>query len=340
MLVRIADDRIAVIFDVAPGIFLRTVHQIGVPILFSQPVCEAVAVIVGSRAVLIDDRKLIAEYILDVLGIVPGILAALFVTDGLDLRIHRRVDLKTAAVKERICFVFCLSRVFLQVLEDLGLQRVHKVGVDAVVFHLLFDIDFLDPCVDVVALGLIELLLIDISLIEHILQNDVASLSVLLGVDDRIKLRGVLRNTGYNGAFRDRQLIAGFVKISLRSCFYAERAMSEVDRVEIVEQDRILAHRFLQLDRTVLLLQFSLDPLHLCLIGPVGEDIVLDQLLGNGTGALREVAGGQSDHRCTKNPRGIDAVVLIKPLILDRHKGMCQIIRDHITGYGDSVGIR
>ena len=66
--------------------------------------------------------------------------------------------------------------------------------------------------------------------------------------------------------------------------------MTEVDRIEVIEKDRILAHGLFQFDRKILLLQLSLDPLYAGLVGPGGKDVVFDQLLSNGTCAFREIA--------------------------------------------------
>ena len=87
------------------------------------------------------------------------------------------------------------------------------------------------------------------------------------------------------------------VKIPLGSRFYAQSTVAEVDRVEVVEKDRVLAHGLLQLDRQILLLQFSLDPLYAGLVGPGCKDVVLDQLLRDRTCAFREIAGCDADHR-------------------------------------------
>ena len=132
------------------GVLFGTVHQIGVPSLLCQPVSETVAVIVGRATVLVDHRELIAEHVFDPVREIAGVLAALLIAYSLYLRIERRIDLETAAVKKRICLFLRFSRVILKILEELVLKRVDKVGVDPVVFHLLLNIHFPDSGIYVV----------------------------------------------------------------------------------------------------------------------------------------------------------------------------------------------
>ena len=242
LLVGIGDDGIPEVLDIAVSVIFGAVHQICVPILLHEPVRQAVAVIVGSCSVFVDDRELVAEHVLDILREIAGILAALLVADRLDLGIQRGIDLQASAVQKRVGLFRCLARVFLQIFEDLVLERVDKIGVDLVIFHLLLDIHFLNAGVDVVFECRRQLFLVDISLIEHVLQDNFSSLRVLFRIDDRVKLRRVLRNTGDDRAFRHGQLIAVFVKISLGRRLDSERAVTEVDRIEIIEKDGILAH--------------------------------------------------------------------------------------------------
>ncbi len=93
----------------------------------------------------------------------------------------------------------------------------------------------------------------------------------------------------------------------------------------------------------VLLLQFTLDHFdHIpALLRPGGKDRVLQKLLGDGAGSLLLLA--QGDEEFPPGPGhalDVNAVVLIKPFVLNGHKRMGKILRNQIHAVDlDSVGI-
>ena len=98
---------------------------------------------------------------------------------------------------------------------------------------------------------------------------------------------------------------------------------------------------FFQLNRKILLLDFSLDSFAQCLfLSPGRQDGIFDQLLSDGAGTLLPFeAGLYGGYAGTENPHDVDTVVLVKTLILDGDKGVCQIGGNLIHRNGDTVGV-
>ena len=126
--------------------------------------------------------------------------------------------------------------------------------------------------------------------------------------------------------------------------------MSQVDGVEVVEQDdrlgvlALCCQFFFQLDGQILLLDLSADTLDGILSRPFGKDVVLDQLLGDGTGTLTELtAGGQANESGTGDAVNINTVVAVETLILNGDERVGQhfghaVHRDTVGVGGDKLG--
>jgi hypothetical protein len=116
--------------------------------------------------------------------------------------------------------------------------------------------------------------------------------------------------------------------------------VSEVDRVEIVQQDLRLGHALFELIGKELFLDLSLDTILGGLIRPVCKNVVFDQLLGNSTGAFRVIKAAFKAYIYGAEDTGdIDTAVLVETLVLDRDKGVGKVLGDPGLVNGDTVGI-
>ena len=115
--------------------------------------------------------------------------------------------------------------------------------------------------------------------------------------------------------------------------------MPQVDRVQIIEQDIVLAHFLLELYRKILLLYLSADALGKSFVRPARENIVLDQLLRNRRSSLRKAAAFQTKVSRAENSLNIDAMVIVKPLILNCDESVLQVLRYHVHRNRNSIGI-
>ena len=115
--------------------------------------------------------------------------------------------------------------------------------------------------------------------------------------------------------------------------------MSQVNRIHIVEQDIVLAHFLLELYCKILFLYLSADALGKGFVRPARKNIVLDQLLRNRRSSLRKAAAFQAKVSCAENSLNVDAMVLVKPLILNRDKCVLQVLRNHVHCNRNPVGV-
>ena len=207
-----------------------------------------------------------------------------FIADLLDRKILRGDNGKSAAVEQIVGLSFGISLLIFQVFDDVFDQRICEVGVRRLV---LCDRRCLqNTVIHVIGHGLIVLRLINISLLEHIAEYGSAPLRIFLRILDRVKPGRVLGDRGDDRTFGEGQVRRIFVEVTGGGRLYAEAALSQVDGVHIRFQDLILGHLFFKLKGEILLLQLTLDFVKPFFIDEIGEDIVLDQLLGQRTGAF------------------------------------------------------
>ena len=344
-------DGLAEGFDIllCPG--LGRVHDAVVLVLLHKIRLHTVAVVIGLGAVRRCDGQGIVEIILSILGEVAGFLTALLVDDRLDAGVLCGVDPESAAVEQAVGLGFgerlsvvegaVLHEVFiLKIPQDLTDQRVDEIGVGLVIHLFLFVVDGVDRFVYILLQSILVLLVRDVALREHMVEDDFLTLPVVFGILDWIIGTGILCDAGEHSALRNGQVRGVLVKISLRGGLDAEGVVAEVDRVEVIQENFRLVHGLFELVGQILLLDLALDTLLRGLTGPVGEDIVLDQLLCDGTGAFGEIkAVGNTDIDGSEDTRNIDSSVLVKTLILYRDKGVLKIERNPFSGDWDPVGI-
>ena len=312
---------------------------------------HCIGVIVGGGSVRMADRQRVAGVVVGRIRIVVGI-RSLFIRDSLDGRILCGMDDQAAAVDQLIGLGLGIAD-FLQIGDDLICQGVYEVGVDFVLFLFLDGVGLGDPFVYILCIGqgLIILLLADHLLVQHFVQDHLTARLVLLRVGDRVILGRVLGNGGKDRAFGKAQVFQlGLVEITVGSRADTQCGMSQVDGVEVVEQDdrlgvlALCCQFFFQLDGQILLLDLSADTLDGILSRPFGKDVVLDQLLGDGTGTLTELtAGGQANESGTGDAVNINTVVAVETLILNGDERVGQhfghaVHRDTVGVGGDELG--
>ena len=257
--------------------FKRTAEAV-----FLHPFQQHFRAVIGEGAFRIPHREPVIQQIMRV-GRIVILVGAVVVGNLLYFGVLCGINVETAGIEKGICLCLRVSVVF-KVLENLIRKSVDKIRVDILVIRL--GVDDLNPGIDVVGHCLVVLILCDVALIKHISEDYLAAFGIVLRIFNRIIARRILRDARDDGALGERQVTDGFAEIAQRCSLHAERVVTEVDRIHVVEQDIILAHRLLKFDGKILLLNLSLDGLRLCFRSPVREDVVLDQLLRDGRSAL------------------------------------------------------
>ena len=124
---------------------------------------------------------------------------------------------------------------------------------------------------------------------------------------------------GQDRRLRQGQLGGGLVEIALGSGLHAERALAEIDPVQIEFEDLLLGQEVLDLHGQPHLLQLALD-------GLVGaQDQVLHQLHGQRRAALHDPAGAHVGHERAHHGAPVHAVMLEEVLVLDRDEGLRHV---------------
>ena len=174
------------------------------------------------------------------------------------------------------------------------------------------------------------------------IQNLLASFGICLGMFNGIILGRILGNACQSRALGKIQIPDIFVEILPGSGLYSIGSGAEVNRVQVVFKDNILIIDLLfHLNCKILLLEFSGEPFQPGgLLRPIGENIVFQELLGNGTCALRKITGGNIPYKCTKDTSYVNSVMFIKTLVLNSDNCVLQIKGNFFYGDRQTVGIR
>ena len=135
------------------------------------------------------------------------------------------------------------------------------------------------------------------------------------------KPRRRLHQARQQGRFTQRQLFGCLVKIGACRRADAVRAVTEIDRAEIILQDLVLAQPRLQIERDDDLLQLALDrPFR-------RQEAGFRQLLGECRSALAHAACLRVGDQRPENADGINAHMVLETAILDGDEG-----RRHVRG--------
>ena len=184
-----------------------------------------------------------------------------------------------------------------------------------------------------IAGSLVDCLILDHSLLVHLLQHKQLPVAVVLQrpvADKGIIHRGIVCDGDEAGALRQSQVLGVLAEIHARGRLGTKAGLTEVGRVEVACKNLILIIPLFQLQRPVDLHHLALDS------DLIVTRNVFDKLLGNGGAALHAPSG----HCAEYGPNGalpVHALVRIKTLVLNGHNGLAQIIRDLVTGEEDAV---
>ena len=223
-----------------------------------------------------------------------------------------------------------IAELILQILLHLAHKFVGKVAVSVGRLLLGNQVGILNAVVDIVRERCLLLLLGDVTLPQHIAEYHLPLLLVRLPPRNRVEARGVLGDAREHGALRERQILDLFVEVAPRSHFDAERIAAEVNGIQVVCQNDFLAHDALELHRKVLLLNFSGQFLAEALFPAAVEEIVFDELLGDGRAAARTRSPANHTDNRAHNGARVDAVVLPESLVLDCDECVNQVLRQFL----------
>ena len=121
---------------------------------------------------------------------------------------------------------------------------------------------------------------------------------------NRVVTGRILGDGRDDGAFGKIQIPYIFPEITSGSGLNAQRVLAQIDGIHIIFQDIVLAHLLFQHDGQVLFLDFSFQfvgEASLAFACPRGQHVILDELLGDGAGALGKVPACQADVGCAKD---------------------------------------
>ena len=151
-------------------------HCVGVKILLSavgvSDSCHIVCTVVGT-------------------GREVGTVVHLLVNDGLNGFVLAGNYGDTAAVEGIVGLSVGVTLHVLKILNDLFGELIDVVGVGSVIRGDGY-VGLLNSCVNIIRHGLIIFILVDVALLQHIAQNLLAALLILLGMGDGIVLGRVL----------------------------------------------------------------------------------------------------------------------------------------------------
>ena len=149
-------------------------------------------------------------------------------------------------------------------------------------------------------------------------------LPLLIGgqIIEGIVLRGLVGDADDRRALGEREIRNVLVEIGLRGGLYAPAALAEVDGVEIPFDDLALVVLFLELQRAEDLGELALDG-HFVLPGQVFDELLRDR--GAAVGVRH---AGEHFHERSGGAIPVDALVLVKALVLDRNEGFLHVPGD------------
>ena len=273
---------------------------------------------------------------LQLLGARRGRQALQVFVDRVDRRLHlgvdRGVDLVAAGHDHLVDDVVFVSGLVAQIADDIADDLIFKPGVIiiarvAVIAAAVGEHQFFGH-------GLVILLLIDITLLEHLGQDDLLPFLVRSGIrfaDIGIVSRRVIRDADERRALGQAQVLDVLAEVDAGGRLDALAVFAERNDIEIPLHDILLRVRLFELQCAVDLDQLAAD-----------RDLlfareVLDELLGDGGAAGLTLA---EEHLDAGAQRGdpVDALVLFKALILDGDAGVDEIFRDIIVFDPGAVG--
>ena len=175
------------------------------------------------------------------------------------------------------------------------------------------------------------LALADVIEFAHALQDQLLARVRLFRIADRVVARGILRQAGQHGHFRDRQFGQGLAEIRLRRAAEAERALAQVHLVHVQLEDLLFRqgrldlqgqHDFIELARSDFFAR---------------QEEVARHLHGDGGAAAVAEAVAQVRQHGAAGAHEVDAVVFVEAAVLDGQQGLLHHFR-HL-GDGHEVAV-
>ena len=232
--------------------------------------------------------------------------------------VDRGVDLQTALD----------DGVLREVALEHALHVVGPVGVGARAVH----VRVAEVQDEVLRLGIVVLLLRDVTAAQHVVEDLVATLLGRVGVHGRVVVGGRVGQADERGGLGQGELAGVLVEVGDARGLDAVGAVAVVDRVEVHQQDLVLGVGLLHLDGDVGLADLTLERLLELL---VGQDGVSHELLGDGRGALG--AACELREHGSADADGVDAVVGVEAFVLDVDGALPHVLGDLVLRDGTAV---
>ena len=178
----------------------------------------------------------------------------------------------------------------------------------------------------------VVLLLGDLAVGEHAVEDGVAALEGKIGVDGGVVARGRIGQAHQKRCLGKREVEGVLGEVRLGRCLDAVGAVAVVDGVEVHHENLFFGVDLLHLEGEVGLADLALERVVKLL---VGEDGVAYELLGDGRGAL--VAAGELHRHGAHDAHEVDTVVLVEALVLGGHGAVEHVGRDLVDGDGLAV---
>ena len=173
------------------------------------------------------------------------------------------------------------------------------------------------------ALGRLRLRLADVVQFRHLREHLVAPLPRGGGVEERVVLRGRLRQAGEQRRLLEIEMRDRLVEIDSRRGLHADHRLptdgAVRDVVEVAVEDRLLAVVFVVFDCELELSDLLPDG---ALVAAQVQ--IAHELHRYRRGSLQRLAVREVLDRRTKDARHVDAVVFVEALVLDRHGRVLQ----------------
>ena len=257
------------------SIFRGIEQKIEIGILILKIKLQHFLTVVYLIPIRIGNRQGIVKFILDSVRII-GRICIFLIQDILDLGILCCIYFKSAAVEKIGCLFFGVTFDIHQVVDDLICQFIFKICVNSILSAGVLFLSGLDTGINIICKSFIILILSNIVLIQHMLENFLASLPVAVRIDNRVKFRRVLCDTCQSCTFRKIQIPYILVKILSCGSLYTVGTGTQVNCVQVILKNGVFISFFLNLDSKVLFLDFSRKSFQLSrFTGPVGKYVIL-----------------------------------------------------------------
>ena len=237
--------------------------------------------------------------------------------------------------------IYEISAVFEHMLRGTIAQRIllHKVADDIIDDNLFIVAVYLLDARVLGTVGEVQRLIdrgdigvvVDIALIVHLAEYRFLTFLIVLLIVERVIVSRLIRDADYRRALGQRQIPHVLAEIFLRGRLHAVAALAEVNGVEVPGDYLLLIVIFLKLQRAEYLRELTLH----------GDFIVacevLDKLLGYGRAAEVVLHGSEHLDERAGGTVPVNALMLVKALVLYRDKSMLHVLRYLVVIDPDSV---